>query len=144
MKPADKISKYICYGEIIRSDSARRLGLSNEPDETTIAKIKLLCNNVFDKAREHFGVPIFVSSCFRSPEVNKAVGGQTKSQHMRGEAIDIDCDVFGKVTNKQLFDYIRDNLDFDQLLWEGGVKGWVHVSYKAIGNRKSVGVIPKP
>jgi zinc D-Ala-D-Ala carboxypeptidase len=144
MKPSDKISKYVCYGEIIRSDTARRLGISNEPDQAIIEKIKLACNNVFDKARTHFGVPLFISSCYRSPEVNKAVGGKPNSQHLRGEAIDIDCDVFGKVTNIQLFQYIRDNLDFDQLLWEGGKKGWVHVSYKATGNRKSVGTIPNP
>lgn len=144
MKPSDKISKYVCYGEIIRSDTARRMGINNEPDEETIKKIKLLCKNVFDKARAHFDVPMFVSSCFRSPEVNKAIGGAKNSQHMRGEAIDIDCDVFGKVTNRALFEYIRDNLKFDQLLWEGGVNGWVHVSYKKTGNRQTVGVIPNP
>ncbi len=144
MKPSDKISKYVCYGEIVRSDTARRNNLDNTPDAATIEKIKLLCTNVFDKAREHFGVPLFISSCYRSQEVNRLVKGQPHSQHMRGEAIDIDCDVFGRVTNRQLFDWIRNNLDFDQLLWEGGINGWVHVSYKATGNRKSVGTISNP
>jgi len=144
MNPADKISDFVCYGEIIRSDSARRFGLDNTPTEADIVKIKLLCTHVFDKARAHFNVPLFVSSCFRSPAVNAAVKGQPNSQHMRGEAIDIDCDVYGKITNIQLFEWIRDNLDFDQLLLEGGINGWVHVSYKATGNRKSVGMIPNP
>ena len=144
MKPSDKISKYVCYGEIIRSDTARRNGIDNTPNKATIDKIKLLCKNVFDKVREHFGVPLFVSSCYRTPELNKIVKGKPTSQHLKGEAIDIDCDVFGKVTNKQLFEFIRDNLNFDQLLWEGGIYGWVHVSYKETGNRKTVGTIPNP
>ena len=144
MKPSTKIAKYVCYGEITRSDTARRFGLDNTPDEESLKKIKLVCKKVFDKAREHFGVPLFVSSCYRSPEVNKLVKGKPNSQHLKGEAIDIDCDVFGKVTNQQLFEFIRDNLDFDQLLWEGGVHGWVHVSYKKTGNRKTVGTIPNP
>lgn len=144
MKPSDKISKYVCYGEVIRSDTARRNNIDNTPDRKTLEKIKLLCNEVFDKARIHFNTPLFVSSCYRSPEVNRLVGGKPKSQHLKGEAIDIDCDVFGKITNRQLFEYIRDNLNYDQLLFEGGKKGWVHVSYKQKGNRKIAGMIPNP
>jgi zinc D-Ala-D-Ala carboxypeptidase len=144
MNPADKVSKYVCYGEIIRSDTARRHNWDNTPDAATIEKIKLLCTHVFDKAREHFSVPIHVSSCFRTLQLNTAINGAKNSQHMRGEAMDLDCDTFGKITNKQLFEYIRDNLDYDQLLWEGGISGWVHVSYKASGNRKTAGTIPNP
>jgi zinc D-Ala-D-Ala carboxypeptidase len=144
MNPHDEISKFVCYGEIIHSETASRNNLDNTPDEATIAKIKLLCINVFDKAREHFNVPLCVTSCYRSPALNTLIHGQPNSQHMKGEAIDIDCDVYGRITNKQLFEWIRDNLDFDQLLLEGGIKGWVHVSYKATGNRKSVGTIPNP
>jgi hypothetical protein len=140
----NKISAYVNFDEATRSDTAKRLGLSNMPNEDQIDRMKFVCINIFDKAREHFAKPMYVTSCFRSEAVNKAVGGQPNSQHLRGEAIDIDCNVFGGLTNLQLFEFIRDNLDFDQLLMEGGSGGWIHVSDKPYGNRKSVGEILHP
>lgn len=103
--------------------------------------MQLVAELVFEPVRAHFGVPIFVSSFFRSPELNKAIGGARNSQHCTGEAIDLDADVFGGVSNAEVFDYIRRNLIFDQLIWEFGTARnpeWVHVSYTAGVNRKQV------
>ena len=139
-----KISAYASFIEVTRSDTAKRKGIVNIPGETQIEALRLVCTNVFDKVREHFNKPIYISSGYRCQELDKAVGGQLNSQHLRGEAIDIDADIFGGVTNKEIFDYIKENLEFDQLLWEGGPLGWVHVSLKPFNNRKSVGTIPNP
>jgi hypothetical protein len=144
MLPTEKISKYVNYGEIIRSDTAKRTGIFNEPNAEQLEKIKLLCVEVYDKCRGHFNTPIYISSCFRSPAINKLVKGQPNSQHTKGEAIDMDCDVFGNVTNFELFNWIKENLTFDQLLYEGGEHGWVHCSLKSEENRMFVGTIPNP
>lgn len=145
MKNTDKISKYVSYGEIIRSDAARRYNINNEPNAEQLANITTLCIEIYDKVREHFGKPIFISSCFRNPTINKIINGAPTSQHMRGEAIDLDCDLWGGVTNKELFEYIKENLDYDQLIMEGGENGWVHVSYKRDGhNRKQTLKILNP
>lgn len=102
--------------------------------------MQALAENVFEPLREHFGHPIYITSFYRSPELNKAIGGSPSSQHCKGEAIDID-DVIGESTNADFFNYIKDNLDFDQLIWEFGNDGspnWVHVSYRASNNRGNV------
>ena len=96
---------------------------------------------VFVPLREHFGVPIGVTSFFTDSITNAVIGRSDNSQHSKGEAIDIDADVYGKVTNREIFYYILDNLPFDQLIWEFGDEcnpRWVHVSLKAFGNRKQV------
>lgn len=124
----------------MKSQTAERKGIDNTPNEKVLAKMRIVGKKVFDKMREHFGVPVGVSSFYRSPELNKAIGGAKNSQHVKGEAIDIDADMFGGVTNKQIFDYIRKNLDFDQLISEFGTEkkpAWIHVSY-ATKNRKQV------
>lgn len=119
-------------------------GLANEPNEEQINNLKLVCENVFEKARNHFGYPLYISSGFRNVAVNTKVKGKNNSQHLEGKALDVDCDIYGKVTNKELFDWIKSNCDFDQLIFEGGKKGWVHMSYNEGHNRKQSFNIPNP
>ena len=88
--------------------------------------------NIFQPIRDHFNVPIGISSGYRSIELNNIIGGSSSSQHSKGEALDLDADIFGGCTNAEIFDYIKDNLVFDQLIWEFGDDenpNWVHVSY---------------
>jgi zinc D-Ala-D-Ala carboxypeptidase len=129
-----KLSEHLELSEVTRSESAKRNGISNMPTPEHIENFKILATNVFEPIREHFGVPIRISSGYRSKELNKCVGGSTTSQHSSGEAIDIDQDAT-TITNKQVFDYIRDNLAFDQLINEFDYS-WVHVSYKANGKQR--------
>lgn len=143
MNVSDKICKYLTLGEVTRSESAKRNGISNNPTAEHLENIQALGENVFDKIREHFGVPIGLSSGYRSEALNNAIKGSSKtSQHCKGEAFDIDAQIHGKITNKAIFDYIRQNLNFDQLIWEYGTDqepDWVHVSYKRTGtNKKSI------
>jgi len=137
-----KISKHITYIESIRSEYAIRKGIDNTPDDTQLAAMRMVAVNIFEPVREWVGGPIFVSSFFRNSLVNRGVGGSKKSQHMRGQAIDMDMDIFGGKTNAQVFNWIKKNLDFDQLIWEFGSKtnpAWVHCSYKSpTKNRKSI------
>lgn len=119
-------------------------GLPNVPNEEQRLSLALVCEKVFEPVRNHFGVPLYISSGFRSEAVNRKVGGKSNSQHCKGEAIDIDADHFGKVTNAEIYAWIHDNLDYDQLIMEGGLRGWVHVSYKKSGNRKQAFDIPNP
>lgn len=129
------ISKHITYTEATVSPTALRLGIDNNPDEATLTRMKLVANKVFEPLREWYMSPIRVNSFYRSPALNKAVKGSKTSQHITGEAIDISGG--SKTANKRLFDYIKNNLDFDQLIDEYNYT-WVHVSYKATGNRKQV------
>jgi zinc D-Ala-D-Ala carboxypeptidase len=129
-----KLSTHLDLSEIIRSDSAKRNGISNMPTPDHIENFKILATKVFEPIREHFGVPIRISSGYRSAELNKCIGGSATSQHSTGEAIDIDQDGT-TITNKQVFDYIKDNLAFDQLINEFNY-AWVHVSYKANGKQR--------
>lgn len=127
-----QLSKNLSLAEMIRSESAKRNGISNMPTEEHLANMKKLAINVFQPIREHFNVPIHISSGYRSLKLNKAIKGSSKtSQHSLGQALDIDMDGT-KITNKQIFDYIKDNLEFDQLLAEfpkNGFLSWVHVSF---------------
>ena len=137
-----KLSKNLSLRECTRSITASRLGLKNEPSEKAIANLKLIAENVFQPVRDHFEVPIYVSSGYRSPKLNSTIGGSTASQHCKGRALDLDADVFGGVTNAEIFHYIKDCLDFDQLIWEFGDDSnpaWVHVSYNSpTENRRKV------
>jgi zinc D-Ala-D-Ala carboxypeptidase len=129
-----KISEHLSLSEVIRSESAKRNGISNMPTAEHIENFKILAAKVFEPIREHFGVPIRISSGYRSAELNKCVNGSAASQHSSGEAIDIDQD-YTTITNKQVFEYIKDNLTFDQLINEFDYS-WVHVSYKANGKQR--------
>jgi zinc D-Ala-D-Ala carboxypeptidase len=127
-----KLSKNLSLREVVRSTTAKRLGLKNEPDTPQITNLKLLANHVFQPLRDNFEVPIYVSSGYRSTKLNNAIGGSSTSQHCQGRALDLDADVFGKISNAEIFHYIKDCLDFDQLIWEFGDDtnpDWVHVSY---------------
>lgn len=134
------ISKHISLKEATKSNTAQRLGIENFPNNDTLIQMQALAENIFEPLREHVGGPIYITSFYRSPELNKAIGGSSKSQHCLGQAIDVD-DVLGRATNKEMFEYIKDNLDFDQLIWEFGDDNnpnWVHVSYNAAGNRGNI------
>jgi len=136
-----KISPNLTLAEVSKSLTATRRGIDNEPQGEHLTALINLANNVFQPIREHFGKPIFVSSGYRSPELNKAIGGSKTSQHCKGEAIDIDNDAREYPTNADIFWYIYDHLEFDQMIWEFGDDknpSWVHVSYKSEGNRKQV------
>ena len=129
----EKFGKYISYQEATKSQEATRNNIDNTPNAEQLQNMELVATNIFDKVREHFKQRIAVSSFFRSYELNKAIGGATNSQHSTGQAMDIDGDVYGMVKNSDIFNYIKDNLDFDQLIWEFGDNNepaWVHVSYK--------------
>ena len=135
-----QLSKHLSLAEVTRSDSAKRNGISNEPTPAHLENFKLLAEKVFEPIREHFKVPIHISSGYRSAALNKKIGGSLTSQHCQGEAIDIDMDGSASgVTNAQVFNYIKDNLNFDQLIWEFGTSSnpdWVHVSYESTGKQR--------
>lgn len=129
-----KISKHLELSELIRSESAKRLGLNNMPTQEHIENLKKLAENIFEPIREHFGQPIRISSGYRSKILNKAVGGSNTSQHSLGEAIDIDMDGTN-IKNIDIFNFIK-TLPFDQLINEFNY-AWIHVSYSA-KNRKQI------
>jgi len=135
---SDNISKHITYKEATHSNTATRRGIKNVPNAKQLAAMKLVAEKVFEPTREHFGEPIRINSFFRCYDLNRAIGGSTTSQHRQGEAIDVDAT--NGITNKQLYDYIRDNLEYDQLICEFGTDknpDWVHFSYNSDGkNRK--------
>jgi len=133
-----QLSKNLALAEVMRSETAERKGISNMPTPEHIENFKLLAENVFQPIRDHFGVPIILSSGYRSKELNTAVGGALSSQHCTGEAIDIDMDGT-TVKNAEVFNFIKDNLNFDQLIWEFGTDSnpdWVHVSYESTGKQR--------
>ncbi len=127
-----KLSENLSLAECTKSLTAKRLGINNEPDEWVTENLRQTAVNVFQPVRDCLGVPIHVSSGYRSPELNKAIGGSVRSQHVEGRALDLDADVFGGCTNSEIFECIRENVEFDQLIWEFGDQNnpdWVHVSF---------------
>lgn len=134
------ISEHLSLPELIRSDSAKRLGITNMPTPEHIINLKALAENIFEPIRAHFRCPIYISSGYRSAELNKALNGAKSSQHLKGEAIDIDMDGSSNgVTNAMVYDFIITKLDFDQVIWEHGNTenpAWVHVSYKKNGPQR--------
>jgi hypothetical protein len=138
-----KLSEHLNLLEVTKSDTAKRLGIDNNPTPEHLANLKLLAENIFEPIRKHFGKPIFLSSGYRSKALNSAVpGSSSTSQHCSGEALDLDQD--GKqtgITNKMVFDYIKNNLNFDQLIWEFGTDknpDWVHVSWESTGKQRKM------
>ena len=135
------ISQHITYKEATKSNTAIKYGIDNTPTNYELSKLKDVAENIFEPLRGRWGIPIAVTSFFRSKALNKKIGGASKSQHCKAEAIDMDADVFGGITNKQIFDFIKDNLEFDKLIWEFGddnEPNWVHCSYVKGNNRKQV------
>lgn len=136
-----QLSKYFTLAELTPSATAKRLGIKNEPTPAHLECLKGLATNVLDKVREHFGKPIWVSSGYRSKALNDATpGSSATSQHCSGEAADLDQDGRGTgVSNKMVFDYIKDHLTFDQLIYEYGTDAnpdWVHVSWESTGKQR--------
>ena len=125
------ISEHVSYKEGVYSTTATRRGIDNVPNDEQLSNMELIAKKVFEPLRKYVGGPIKINSFFRCPKLNKAIGGSSKSQHCHGQAIDID-DTFGVVANSDMYNYIKNNLDFDQLIWEFGDDdnpNWVHVSY---------------
>jgi zinc D-Ala-D-Ala carboxypeptidase len=123
------ISKHFTLKEMTMSTTAMRLGIDNTPSAESIQSMSLLAERVLEPVREYIGEPIKISSGYRSPELNKKVGGSKTSQHCLGEAADIVC----QNKNNEMFYFIKNNLEFDQLIWEFGDEhepDWVHVSYR--------------
>jgi len=126
-----KISDHISYTEAIKSNTATRRGIDNTPGDYEITNMVGIAENIFEPLRKWAGGPIKINSMFRCEELNTAIGGSSRSQHCQGRAIDVD-DTFGNKTNAEMFNYIKENLNFDQLIWEFGDDtnpDWVHVSY---------------
>jgi zinc D-Ala-D-Ala carboxypeptidase len=133
-----QLSEHFELAEFIRSSTAKRAGISNMPTDAHLENIKLLCEKVLEPIRVYFARPIILSSGYRSAALNRAVGGSSSSQHCSGEAADIDMEGTN-ITNAQIFNHIKDNLEFDQLIWEFGTTSnpdWVHVSYESNGRQR--------
>ena len=130
------LSQNFSLRELTTSQTAERKGISNEPTEEHIENLKLLCKNILQPVRDEWGV-VSVSSGYRSPALCEALGSKSTSQHARGQAADFEC---YSVDNNKLFNWIVDNLEFDQAILEfydgDANSGWLHVSYNEEGNRK--------
>ena len=132
------LTKNFSLVELTKSQTAERKGIDNTPGPEHQENLKLLCERVLQRVRDHFGRVVSVSSGYRSEELCTAIGSKTTSQHAKGEAADFE--IFG-LSNKELADWVNENLDYDQLIleyWkeEDPNSGWVHCSYKSEGNRK--------
>jgi len=142
----ENISKHISWHEGTYSRTGERRDLDNTPNEDQLKCMKEVAENLFEPLREWVGGGIKINSFFRGEPVNTAIGGSTKSQHMKGQAIDID-DTFGHKTNAEMYHYIKDNLDFDQMIWEFGTDknpNWLHISWVSHRpNRKKLTIAKK-
>ena len=142
----NKISDHISYKEATVSATGLRLGLDNDPNSEQLHCMQDIAYNLFEPLRKWVGGPIKVNSFFRGEPVNTAIGGSKTSQHMKGQAIDID-DTFKHKTNAEMYHYIKDNLDFDQMIWEFGDDknpNWIHISWVSHRpNRKKLTIAKK-
>lgn len=138
------ISEHISNAEATKSATATKAGIDNTPSAVQLLNMRRIATQIFEPLRNSFGVPLGISSFFRSKELNKVLGGSPTSQHCcNGEsaAMDIDADIYGYAANSAVFHYIAKNCDFDQLIWEYGddyEPAWVHVSQKLDGNRGEI------
>ena len=135
-----RLTAHFTLAEFTRSESAKRHGVSNEPTPEHLQNLITLCEKVLEPIRIKFG-PINISSGYRSKALNHYIGGSLNSQHCEAKAADIDMDGMDGASNTEIFNYIKDSLDFDQLIWEFGNNNkpdWVHVSYNGAKNRKQV------
>ena len=134
-----KLTENFSLNELTKSQTAERKGIDNTPSTEHQENLKSLCEMILQPIRDHFGQVVSVSSGYRSPELCVAIGSSTQSQHAKGQASDFE--IFG-VSNKELADYIDQNLDYDHLIleyWKGEDEpnsGWVHCSFNTQGNRK--------
>lgn len=137
----ENLSENVTLKQACYSATAKKFGISNIPNELQIRAMVFLANRIIEPVIKHFG-KTWWSSLFRSVILNshKSIRGAKNSQHVKGQAVDLDHDIYG-MSNSDLFYFIKDNLDFDQLIWEFGTStepDWVHVSYAETGNRKMV------
>ena len=129
-----KLSENFSLEELIRSSTARRIGLDNIPNDEHLKNLQVVVDEIAQPLRDHFGKPVRINSGYRSPALNAAIGGSKKSQHSKGEALDLEID---GVSNLEVADWITDNCDYDQVILEfynpaeGPNSGWVHASCKA-------------
>ena len=144
MKQYPDFGKWLTYIESVKSATGIRKGvLDNTPTEAEYANMARLYKAVYEPLCNHYGFKLPVTSFFRNKATNRAVGGSKTSDHLNGNAIDIDCDGLRSLTNNQLFDYAKNNLDFHQIIEEypdaNGKPSWIHLSYRGAGkNRKQV------
>ena len=139
-----KISDHISYKEAVNSNYAKQYKIENKPTAAHIKNMELIAEKVFEPLRDWVKYPIKINSMFRSEDLNRGIKGAPRSQHLTGNAIDLTS--MGGKSNLEMFHYIKDNLDFDQLIWEFGSENpqWLHVSYKnKKDNRKQVLVIKR-
>lgn len=141
IRKTDRLSANFRLSEVTKSQTASRMDIDNSPTDEHLINIKKLVDEFLQPLREKLDKPIVITSGYRSEQLNDEINGSENSQHCKGEAVDIEC--FG-MSNKALAMYIKENMDFDQLILEfynpdeGANSGWVHVSYKETGNRKEV------
>ena len=133
-----ELSKSFTLNELTKSQEATRLGIENIPNEEHIENLKILCEKILQPLRDYYGLPVSISSGYRSVALCEAIGSSAKSQHTKGQAADFE--IFG-VANKDVSDFIVQNLDYDQCILEFWNEnepnsGWVHCSYSINGNRK--------
>jgi len=132
-----KLSNNFSLAELVKSQTAERCGIDNDPDKEHIESLQKLCDEILQPIRDYFQKPVMISSGYRSPELSQKIGSSSRSQHCKGEAADIEI---AGVSNKELADFINDNLNFDQVILEFHNpdeinSGWVHVSYVGDRNR---------
>lgn len=128
----ERLSEHFTRFEFEKSQSAKRLGIPNKMNAEQLDNAKALCENILEPLRKHINCPVIISSGFRSKELNSAIKGSQKSQHSKGEAVDIDMEGFYGITNYDIFKFLLHNTDFDQLIWEFGDNNnpdWIHISY---------------
>ena len=135
-----KLSQHFSYQEFIKSQTAARKGIKNEPDDAQLYNMKMICANILEPVRDNFGGPVIITSGFRSPELCVAIGSSTNSQHAKGEAADFEIP---GTSNKEVADWIHANLVYDQLILEffdgkDPNSGWIHCSHKGNDNRKQI------
>ena len=141
-----QLSAHFSLDELTKSQTAIRKGIANDPGPTEVAALRLLCEKVLEPVRRHFGKPVYINSGYRSPRLNRSVGGSSTSQHCKGEAADIEIP---GVANGAIATWIRDNLVYDQLILEAysagqPSSGWVHVSFRAGPCRRDCLTWPGP
>ena len=132
-----KLSKNFTLSEIIHSNTAKRLGINNAPNKEHLKNMQVLVRDLIQPIRDALG-PIRISSGYRNPELNRAIGGSSKSQHCKGEALDLQYWSKGKMCNKEIYDWvIKSGIEFDQMINEFDYS-WIHISLKSKGNRKQI------
>ncbi len=132
-----KLSRNFTLNELTRSGTAQRRGIDNEPTDVHLDNLQRIVDEILQPMREDLG-PIRVTSGYRSPKLNRAIGGSSRSQHCKGEAVDIQFWEGGDMDNKVIYDYILDNeIEFDQMINEFDFS-WIHISLKEKGNRNRV------